>query len=308
MPNLISQKTIEKKIYLIRGQKVMLDRDLADLYGVETRVLNQAVRRNIDRFPEDFMFSLTREEIMNLSQIVISSKIKHAPNVFVFAEQGVAMLSSVLNSKQAIQVNIGIMRVFVNIRKLVSSNKEVINRLNQLEEKVEKQGKEIKRDIKTIFEVIHRPLLPSATTLISPLKPFSNKMAIFDVIKSCEGYIYWIDKYFSSLGLKLLLQALDNEKVKQIKILTSIDKVDEKIMDLFKDFKVELKNKGISCEMRVITDKKIKANIHDRWIISKDKCFNVPSTDTLARGQYSEVKETTNKPPFNEWWERSEKL
>ena len=103
------------------------------------------------------MFSLTREEIMNLSQIVISSKIKHAPNVFVFAEQGVAMLSSVLNSKQAIQVNIGIMRVFVNIRKLVSSNKEVINRLNQLEEKVEKQGKKIKRDIKTIFEVIHRP-------------------------------------------------------------------------------------------------------------------------------------------------------
>jgi hypothetical protein len=70
----------------------MIDRDLAELYGVETRVLNQAVRRNLDRFPEDFIFALTREEIMNLSQIVISSRIKHAPNVFVFAEQGVAML------------------------------------------------------------------------------------------------------------------------------------------------------------------------------------------------------------------------
>ncbi len=94
---------IERKIYVIRGHKVMLDRDLAALYGVETRVLNQAVRRNLDRFPEDFVFSLTREEILNLSQFVISSesRIKHAPNVFAFTEQGVAMLSSVLNSKRA---------------------------------------------------------------------------------------------------------------------------------------------------------------------------------------------------------------
>ena len=83
---------IEKAIFLIRGQKVILDRDLAKLYGVETRVLNQAVRRNRNRFPDDFMFSLTREEIRNLSQIVISSGIKHAPNGFAFTEQGVAML------------------------------------------------------------------------------------------------------------------------------------------------------------------------------------------------------------------------
>jgi len=88
MKELIPVEIIEKKIYLIRGHKVMLDRDLAELYGVETRVLNQAVRRNLDRFPEDFMFALTREEIMNLSQIVISSRIKHAPNVFVFAIRG----------------------------------------------------------------------------------------------------------------------------------------------------------------------------------------------------------------------------
>jgi hypothetical protein len=105
MKELIPVEIIEKKIYLIRGHKVMLDRDLAELYGVETRVLNQAVRRNLDRFPEDFMFALTREEIMNLSQIVISSRIKHAPNVFVFAEQGVAMLSGVLNSDRVTEVN-----------------------------------------------------------------------------------------------------------------------------------------------------------------------------------------------------------
>lgn len=103
---LIPQETIANKILLIRGKKVLLDRDLADLYKIETRALNQAVRRNIERFPDDFMFSLTRQEIMNLSQSVISSKIKHAPNVFAFTQEGVAMLSSVLRSKRAIQVNI----------------------------------------------------------------------------------------------------------------------------------------------------------------------------------------------------------
>jgi hypothetical protein len=108
---------IEQKIFLIRGQKVMLDRDLAQLYGVETRVLNQAVRRNIDRFSADFMFSLTRDEIMRISQFVISSTqirnetLKFAKSVLAFTEQGVAMLSTVLNSKRAIEVNILIMRV-----------------------------------------------------------------------------------------------------------------------------------------------------------------------------------------------------
>ena len=112
MKDLLAVEIVERKIFLMRGQKVMLDRDLAALYNVETRVLNQAVRRNINRFPDDFMFSLHRDEIMNLSQIVISSKIKHAPSVFAFTEQGVAMLSSVLKSERAVQVNIAIMRVF----------------------------------------------------------------------------------------------------------------------------------------------------------------------------------------------------
>ena len=101
---------IQNAILIIRGQKVILDRDLAMLYDVETRVLNQAVRRNLNRFPSDFMFPLTREEIRNISQIVTCSEIKHAKNVFVFTEQGVAMLSSVLKSERAIQVNILIMR------------------------------------------------------------------------------------------------------------------------------------------------------------------------------------------------------
>ena len=143
----------------------MLDRDLAELYGVETRVLNQAVRRNLDRFPEDFMFALTREEIMNLSQIVISSRIKHAPNVFVFAEQGVAMLSGVLNSERAIQVNIAIMRTFVKLREMLSSNKELAHKLTLLENRIEKHDGEIK----AIFNAIRRLMVPPETQSKKPI-------------------------------------------------------------------------------------------------------------------------------------------
>lgn len=110
---------IRSKIYEIRGQKVMLDRDLAVMYGVETRALNQAVKRNSERFPEDFMFQMTDEEVENWkSQNVMSNSIKMGMrrNPYVFTELGVAMLSSVLTSKIAIQVNIGIMRAFVTVR------------------------------------------------------------------------------------------------------------------------------------------------------------------------------------------------
>ncbi len=130
----------------------MIDRDLAELYGVETRALNQAVRRHKDRFPEDFMFSLTREEIVNLSQIVISSRIKHAPNVLVFTEQGVAMLSGILHSKKAVAVNVAIMRAFVKLREILSFHKELAVKLKDLEHKVEKHDS----DIHAVFEAIRQ--------------------------------------------------------------------------------------------------------------------------------------------------------
>mgnify|MGYP001616222689 CR=1 FL=1 len=156
MKELIPVEIIERKIYLIRGHKVMIDRYLAELYGVATRVLNQAVRRNISRFPSDFMFSLTREEIMNLSQIVISSRIKHAPNVFVFTEQGVAMLSSVLSSERAVQVNIAIMRAFVKLREMIASNKDLARRLDNLEQKYDSQ-------FKVVFDAIRQLMIPPET-------------------------------------------------------------------------------------------------------------------------------------------------
>jgi len=150
MLNVIPLEKIENKILLMRGLKVMLDRDLAELYGVETRILNQAVKRNKKRFPDDFMFSLSREEISSLSQFVISlEKIKYSPNVNVFTEQGVAMLSTVLNSERAILVNIAIMRTFVNIRKFISSYEGLAMKIAELEKKYDKK-------IGRIFETLDK--------------------------------------------------------------------------------------------------------------------------------------------------------
>ena len=129
----------------------------AELYGVETRVLNQAVRRNIERFPKDFMFPLTRQEIRNLSQIVISSKIKHAPNVFVFTEQGVAMLSSVLNSGRAIQVNIQIMRAFTKLREMLLTHKDLKRKIEAMERKYDQQFKIVFDAIRQLLEPPKKP-------------------------------------------------------------------------------------------------------------------------------------------------------
>ena len=160
---IIPVELIENKIYLIHNKKVMLDRDLAELYDVETRVLNQAVKRNAKRFPSDFMFSLSREEIMRISQIVTSSessRLKFSKNVMAFTEQGVAMLSGILNSNRAIRVNIAIMRVFVKLREIISTNKKLANKLVLLEQKVEKHDDKIKAIFVAIRQLMTSPEKP----------------------------------------------------------------------------------------------------------------------------------------------------
>jgi hypothetical protein len=138
-------QAIQTKICEVRGQKVMLDFDLAEMYEVETRVLKQAVRRNIDRFPKDFMFQLTDIEVNDMvSQNVIPSKSYFGGALpFAFSEQGVAMLSSILRSKKAIQVNIIIMRAFVMMRSFALSNKDLAEKVAKLERKYNKQFKDI---------------------------------------------------------------------------------------------------------------------------------------------------------------------
>lgn len=156
MSSLISVERIENKIYLIRSQKVMIDRDLAELYGVKTKVLNQAVRRNILRFPEDFMFQLSKMEFFELVTICDRFKtLKHSSSFpFVFTENGVAMLSSVLKSEKAINVNIQIMRAFTKLRGLLSSHKELLSKLDALQRQTGKNT----ADIKVIFSAIRKML------------------------------------------------------------------------------------------------------------------------------------------------------
>jgi len=165
---LVPEERIEKAILLIRGHKVMVDRDLAALYGVETKVLNQAVRRNQKRFPEDFMFQLSKEELENWrSQFVTSNsaaKMGLRRRPYAFTEHGVAMLSSVLNSDRAIEVNIAIMRAFVRLREIFATHKELARKLDELERKLGEHDQKFQ----VVFEAIRQLMAPLPHT---PKKP-----------------------------------------------------------------------------------------------------------------------------------------
>lgn len=160
---LIPIETIENKILWIRNQKVMLDRDLARLYNVETKVLNQAVKRNIDRFPEDFMFQLSLEEFKNWkSQIVTSNKDKMGLRKlpFAFTEHGILMLSSVLSSKRAVQVNIQIMRTFTKLKKLMIEHPDLRQKIELMERKYDHQFKIVFDAIKKLLDPPEKPKEP----------------------------------------------------------------------------------------------------------------------------------------------------
>lgn len=150
---IIPEEVLMSKIYLIRGQKVMLDEDLAKLYQVLTKRLNEQVKRNKERFPLDFMFQLDKTEFDNLkSQFATSSWGGRRKPPFAFTEHGVLMLSSVLNSEKAITVNIQIMRIFVKLRTMLYTNKELLVKMNQIEEQVRDHGD----DIHTLFEYVDK--------------------------------------------------------------------------------------------------------------------------------------------------------
>jgi len=164
MTELMPQEVIENKIYMIRGHKVMLDSELARLYGVKTKNLNKAIRRNMERFPKDFMFQLTPGEFKSLRFQFGTSKEGRGGRRYlplVFTEQGIAMLSSVLQSRRAIQVNIAIMRAFVKLKAILSTHKELAHKLDELERKIEKHDTEIR----SIFEAIRQLMAPP------PVKP-----------------------------------------------------------------------------------------------------------------------------------------
>jgi len=170
MADIVPQVTIESRIHEIRGKKVMLDSDLAVLYEVETGQLKRAIRRNIDRFPEDFMFELTKEEYENLRCQFGTSRwggLRYLP--FAFTEQGVAMLSSVLNSQRAIMINIQIMRAFVRIRNLITENKDLQKIIQHIERRLDVHD----RQIQIAFAALKSILQPKPAPQIAPHKHYS---------------------------------------------------------------------------------------------------------------------------------------
>lgn len=163
----LPEEIVIRKIYRFRGVKVMLDFDLAELYGVSTKVLKQAVKRNMKRFPEDFMFELTTNEFNILRSQIVTSRwggIRYAP--FAFTEQGVAMLSGILGSDRAIYVNIAIMRAFVQLRQFLESNKDLAIKLEELEKSLEKHDERIE----LVFQAI-RQLIEKKTEEEKPRRP-----------------------------------------------------------------------------------------------------------------------------------------
>jgi hypothetical protein len=156
---LITAEKVESRIYFIRGKKVMIDTGLAKLYQVQTKVLNQSVKRNIKRFPEDFMFQLTKEEKEEVVTICDHlSKLRFSPVLpYVFTEQGIAMLSSVLNSERAIQVNIQIMRTFTKLREMLENNKDLKRKIEDMEKKYDTQFQIVFEAIKKLIEPESKP-------------------------------------------------------------------------------------------------------------------------------------------------------
>jgi len=204
---------IQRRIMPVRGVQVMLDRDLAALYGVETRALNQAVRRNIGRFPEDFMFQLSKEDCLR-SQIVTLNEargkhLKYLP--YAFTENGIAMLSSVLRSETAIDVNIRIMRAFTALRRFVSDHAGLVQRVGAIELK----QLETDKRIDTVFDALDRGnLLPSG--ILPAESEFDSMRYVSRLIESAQSEIVLVDPYSDAVTLEVLSKKRPGVKVRLV--------------------------------------------------------------------------------------------
>jgi len=255
MSELIKQHEIQGKIYLIRGKQVMLDRDLAELYQVETRALNQAVKRNINRFPNDFMFQLTNEEVENLkSQFVISSfshgGLRNSP--FVFTEQGVSMLASVLKSKIAVSVSIQIIRIFVSFRKFASENILLFEKIKVLENKVNGHDNKL--------EQLINANLPKTEGIFYDGQIFDAYAFVSNLIKSANKSILLIDNYIDETVLTLLSKR--NKNVEIIIYTSQISKQLKLDLDKFNAQYAEIKAE-------------VYKKSHDRFLIIDNTVYHI---------------------------------
>ncbi len=230
---IITIQIIESKIYTIRGEQVMLDRDLAELYQVETRILNQAVKRNIERFPEKFRFQMTEDEIEYLNEqihpsnsrsqfVTLNSQgtkqglnIKYLP--YVFTEQGVAMLSAVLRSEKAVAVSIQILNAFVEMRKYLTQHKGILQRVERIESKLQLNDKHFEK----IFTALEQGKPVIKQDIFFQGQVFDAYYFVIELIKKAQTEIIIIDNYIDSSLLKMLSEKTKNVSVKIITQMSS---------------------------------------------------------------------------------------
>ena len=254
---IINEQTIQNKICTIRGMQVMLDRDLAELYGVETRALKQAVKRNIERFPADFMLEATDEDInFMVSQSVIPSK-KHLGGAkpFMFTEQGVANLSSVLTSPIAIEMNIKIIRAFVAVRKLFIQNIAMFERFERIEQRLSIYDDNFNK----LFDAIESKELKPKQGIFYEGQIFDAYAFVSELIKSAKKSIILIDNYVDETVLTMLSK---NQEV-QISIYTKT---------ISKQFKLDLEK--YNSQYKTLTLKEFDLS-HDRFLLIDDEIYHI---------------------------------
>jgi hypothetical protein len=160
-------------------------------------------------------------------------------------------------------------------------------------------------DINIIFNPRTGSSKELVTRFLTPELAYSNLRNLWEVLRNCKNYIHWFDKHFSPKGIESLIDEADGTKINEIKILTGIGSTNlEKLRRDFIRFESEIKLRHINSEIRVIFDKNLLNDIHDRWIISQNDCYNVPPVNSIYMGQYSEIVKTSNRPPFNDWWDK----
>lgn len=251
---IVDDVNIQDKIYTIRGLQVMLDRDLAQLYGVETKVFKQAVNRNIDRFPSDFMFELTKDELENWrSQFVTSNSdkmgLRRTP--YVFTEQGVSMLSAILKSKMAIDISVKIIRTFVNMRKIINQNSLVSDKFEQIERKFLRYDEKFDK----IFDAIEQKQLKPDDGIFYDGQIFDAYNFIADILRTATKSIILIDNYIDDTTLTLF------SKVPNIDVIIYTHTLSKQLKLDFEKYNTQYQNISL----------KTFKNSHDRFLIIDKK-------------------------------------
>ena len=252
----IDEQNIKNKIYTIRGVQVMLDEDLAKLYQVETRVFNQAVKRNIKRFPENFRFQLSQYEFENLTSQFVTSSIKHGGRrhlPYAFTEQGVSMLSAVLKSDIAIEVSIKIIESFVSMRKIISSNRLIFERFERIEERLNVHDENFRK----IFNAIEDKSIKPRQGIFFDGQIFDAYKFINELIKSAKKSIILTDNYIDETTLTLF------SKIPDIKVTIYTKNISKQLKLDYEKYNQQYKN---------IELKEFK-NSHDRFLIIDEKEF-----------------------------------